>query len=444
MRKSLIMVMVLMLIVSVGAVGIAATKSVKVMVEVVDLTDAIMKEIKGVAVSVNFTFPEINSIALTIEEKNIPQLQAVSGVLGVYRDEVVSVEEGEKTWDLDIIDVEVVHNNTYTDVDGTGVYVAVLDTGLLPNWRDYFPEEKVATEYGVGFLNPQGNPNPGAWTGTHAHGTHVSSTVIGYYLYDLPIDGVAPGAKIIPVKVLNNNGTGYDSGVTAGIIYVANLRASGKIIEPIVINMSLGSSEPSGPELKAIQYAIEQGVIVVTSAGNEGEAGMGYPGGYDEVISVGAVGWTEMWLNGWRADVPEGDIRDQVYVADFSSRELPGQYLDVLAPGDWIVGPYTINGAAHPPQWAEQDQMGQYYYLSGTSMASPHVAGVAALMLEKNPYLTQIDIEDILKETALYIAPNSGIFVPDPWGGDTYFWGSDATGSGLIQVDEAVEAAVGY
>lgn len=442
MKKGLTLILALMLILSIVSVGMAA-KSVRVMVEVNELNDAVIKELKGKALNVNFEFPEIQTIALTVKDSDLPALQAMPGVVGVYRDNEVTVNGGVKTWDLDILDVEKVHNNSYTDVDGTGVYVAVLDTGLLPHWKNYFPEEKIATEYAAGFLNPNGNINPGAWTGLHGHGTHVSSTILGYNLYTTPIDGVAPGAKVIPVKVLNNQGSGYDAAVTAGILYVANLKASGRVVEPIVINMSLGSRESSVPELKAIQYAIEQGVIVVASAGNEGEAGMGYPGGYDEVISVGAVGWINLWNNGWTADVPEGDNAEKIYVAGFSSRELPGQYLDVLAPGAWVVGPYASYGAAHPPTWAQQDKIGQYYYLSGTSMASPHVAGLAALMLEKNPTLTQSDIEKILKETALYVAPNT-VAVPEPSGTTVYSWGSDATGSGFVQADLAVEAAASY
>lgn len=443
MKKIIILALALVLILSVASVGMAA-KQVRVMVEVSNLNDAMVKELKGKALNVNFEFPEIKTVALTVKDSEIPGIQAMPGVVGVYRDNVVTVHAGVKTWDLDIMDVENVHNNSFTDVDGTGVYVAVLDTGLVPHWKNYFPEERIATKLGAGFLNPNGNINPGAWTGTHGHGTHVTSSILGYNLYTTPIDGVAPGAKVIPIKVLNNQGSGYDAAVTAAILYIANLKVSGQVVEPIVINMSLGSRSTSVPELKAIRYAIEQGIIVVASAGNEGETGMGYPGGYDEVISVGAIGWTDLWLNGWTADVPEGEIAEQMYVADFSSRELPGQYLDVLAPGAWIVGPYTVYGAAHPPQWAKQDKIGQYYYVSGTSMAAPHVAGLAALMLQKNPTLTQKEIERILKETALYIAPNSGVFVPEPGGGEVYSWGADAIGSGFVQADEAVEAAATY
>ncbi len=443
MKKILLTTLVFVLVISFAVSGTAFARKVRVVAELNNFEEELIQELKKSVLNVNHQFPQIDAVALTVKEENIPKLQAMTGIKAVYRDQKVTVNAGVQAWDLDIIDVEKIHNNTYTDVDGSGVYVAVLDTGLLPHWKDYFSEESIATELGAGFLNPQGNINPGAWTGTHAHGTHVTSTVLGYMMHDIQMDGVAPGAKVIPVKVLNNQGSGYSSAVTAGILYIADLKAEGKVLEPIVINMSLGSSAPDPIELEAIKYAIDNGVIVVTSAGNSGEAGMGYPGAYDEVISVGASGWTDMWLKGFTGDVPEVNVEEETYVADFSSRELPGQYLDVLAPGDWIVGPYTLNGAAHPPQWAKQDKMGEYYYLSGTSMASPHVAGVAALMLEKNPFLNQRDIERILKDTALYISPNT-VTVVDPYGGTTYTWGSDATGSGLIQADHAVEEAANY
>lgn len=436
MRKTyLILSMVLVLCLSV--VGLAAAKNVRVIVEVDQVNEAMVDQLKGNAVKINYEFPEIDMVAMTVKEGNINTVKGLPGVVNIYRDHKVTVSGTPITaWDLDMIDVEKVHNTNNTEFDGTGVYVAVLDTGLLPHWKDYFPEEKIAKELGAGFHNPQSNVNPGAWVGVHAHGTHVTSSIIGYNFYGDYVDGVAPGSKIIPVKVLSNQGSGYSSAVTAGILYVANLKAEGIVSEPIVINMSLGSSLPDESELEAIKYAIDNGVVVVTSAGNEGETGMGYPGAYEEVISVGAVGWKNIWTKGWNGDVTEDNVADTVYVADYSSRELVGQELDVLAPGDNIVGPYTVNGAAHPPRWAQQDKMGEYYFLGGTSMASPHVAGVAALMLDKNELLTHWEIESILKDTALHI-PAGSVFVP---GDGTYSWGSDATGSGLIMADEAIQA----
>src|SRR5450759_290352 len=250
---------------------------------------------------------------------------------------VTSTVDGYSTWDSDLINVEKVTET------GTGVYVAVLDTGLVPNWSDYFPKERIATKLGTGFEQPvsfkaQNDANDACGLGItvgklhqtsfigsigSSHGTHVTSTIIGYFYrsnsdaaagYTLPpimVRGIAPEVTIIPVKVLSDYqvpalpkcGTGIpsqnavfgtDELVAAGINYVTDLAIAG--YRPMVINMSLGGSELATIEKDAIDRAIVNGVIVVAAAGNEGVAGMGYPGAYAPVISAGAVGWTGEWL----------------------------------------------------------------------------------------------------------------------------------------------------
>lgn len=192
--------------------------------------------------------------------------------------------------------------------------------------------------------------------------------------------------------------------VAQGITYIGDLKKPGGILEdmPVVINMSLGGSVLDAVEKAAIDYAAEQGVIIVASAGNSGTAGMGYPGAYALVISVAAAGWIEQWtapctnssgaaLSWWRCNAPDPTSVSDYFIADFSSRELAGQDLDVTAPGHNIVGPYKINSGNRL----------SYYYLSGTSMSSPHVAGIAALMADKNGSLRQAQVEGILEAAAL-------------------------------------------
>jgi subtilisin family serine protease len=170
---------------------------------------------------------------------------------------------------------------------------------------------------------------------------------------------------------------------------------------------------------------------------------MGYPGAYGPVISVGSAGWTGEWSSAtwWReGDVTENPVEDgAVYVSDFSSRAVGDQDLDVLAPGSWIVGPYLANGASHPP-FGSHSQNGQYYYLGGTSMASPHVAGLVALMLQKNAGLKAAQVESILESTALPILAGSAIVNNGNGQMQTFTWGADATGSGLVQADAALIA----
>jgi subtilisin family serine protease len=242
-----------------------------------------------------------------------------------------------------------------------------------------------------------------------------------------------------------------------------------------VINMSLGGSELAPVEKEAIDNAIAAGVIVVAAAGNEGESGMDYPGAYAPVISAGSAGWIGEWLKptdqlpryrmwwlqytGYNLLPGSGDVADptvvnDVYVSDFSSRALAGQQLDVLAPGSWVRGPFPGDpGFSHLPWWANGKSAliganpGNFYYVGGTSMATPHVASVAALMLEKDPSLNQATIEFILKSSALPI-PNTGS--RDIWDNTvpaTITWDTtcpsgacDPVGAGLIQADAALAA----
>jgi subtilisin family serine protease len=416
---------------------------------------------------------------------------------------------GYSTWDSDMINIERVPQT------GKGVYVAVLDTGLVPNWSDYFPEARVATNLGTGFDQPVsfkahnsdpcgfevevGQLSQTTWVGStgSTHGTHVASTILGYFYqsntdaaagFPLPpivVRGIAPDVTVIPVKVLadyqmpalpncpdpslqaaHNVVFGTDAMVAAGINYVTDLAIAG--YRPMVINMSLGGGALDPVEKEAIDRAIANGVIVVASAGNEGDAGMGYPGAYAPVISAGASGWTKEWLNTsgtvqparyrlwWLQsefypynDIPEPTPANQVYVTDFSSRQLAGQQLDVLAPGSWVRGPFPGDpGFSHLPWQSNgigdlQSGIGSnFFYVGGTSMAAPHVTSLAALLLQKKPTLTQSQVESILKSTTLPIKPGSATVYdlsPVP-GFYTYSWRKDATGSGLIQADKALSA----
>lgn len=345
---------------------------------------------------------------------------------------------GLSTWDLDAINVtDIGLNNRQVAFDGTGVYVAVLDSGLLDSWRQYFPQERIAEEYARSFT---GGPfewtvatQPNKWQhDQNSHGTHVASTILGYSLGGAPINGVAPMATVIPVKVLNQNGSGWSSVIAQGLIYVADLKAGPLADHPVVVNMSLGGPALEAVEEAAIDYAVGRGVIVVASAGNGGEAGMGYPGAYAPVISVAASGWIGEWLTPpWWYNLNVADPTDptQFYIADFSSRQLAGQDLDVAAPGTWVVGPYQVNSGKT-----------SYYYLGGTSMASPHVAGIVALMAQKNPALTAADAEAILQGSAVPLPPGCRDILDPAIGPTQICWGANATGAGLATADAALAA----
>jgi subtilisin family serine protease len=356
---------------------------------------------------------------------------------------------GMSTWDLDAINVtDVIYEGgapvatgRVLGITGSGVYVAVLDTGLVNDWPEYFPAERIATEYAISFGGGGGDnghvsDQPNKWEhDTASHGTHVTSTILGYSFYGTPINGVAPWATVIPVKVLNQNGSGWSSVVARGIEYVGDLKAGPLAEYPVVINMSLGGPVLDAVEQAAVDYAIAQGVIIVASAGNNGTAGMGYPGACEPVISVAASGWTGEWIaSGWPfyPDVPEAIDPLDYYIVDFSGHELAGQDLDVAAPGSWVVGPYQVS-------------LGQlsYYYLGGTSMASPHVAGIVALMAELDPTLDAATAEALLEGAAIPFEGGAmSRMIVSPYGVEIVEFGDDATGEGLITADAALIAVI--
>lgn len=345
--------------------------------------------------------------------------------------------DGLGTWDLDAVDVAQFGVGRTVAPDGTGVYVGILDSGLLDTWPFYLPDDRIAAEHArsftgggvLGFGNVATQPNK--WErDTRSHGTHVTSTVLGYRVGTTEINGVAPRATVIPVKVLNNNGGGWSSTVAQGIVYLAELKASALGGAPLVLNMSLGGTALDAVEQAAIDYAISLGVIIVAAAGNFGDAGMGFPAAYAPVISVGASGWVGEWLSGglwWlTGDVPDPTDPDDFYVTPFSSRAQAGQDLDVLAPGSWVLGPWQTN-------------MGQpnFFFVGGTSQASPHVAGIVALMAQVEPTLSAADAEAILESTAVPLEPGVRSILT-PFGPADVSWGADATGSGLVSAPAAL------
>lgn len=386
---------------------------------------------------------EINAVTMLAKASELPKIQALPYVLAANPDqerstgpeETAAVDfaaDGLSTWDLDAINVTNFGAGRTVTQTGAGVYVAILDTGLLNTWPYYFGTDHIATQYAksfggggamdVGAVSEQ----PNKWQlDQNSHGTHVTSTILGYNYGGTAINGMAPDASVIPVKVLNQNGNGWSSAIAEGIVYVTNLKLNELDGAPLVINMSLGGGRDA-MEIAAIDYAIEKGVIVVAAAGNNGTRGMGYPGAYAPVISAAAAGWNHPdTLRWWRnEDVPDPTNAQDFYIISWSSRQKAGQELDVTAPGVSVVGPYQVNGQL------------SYYYLSGTSMASPHVAGLVALMLEKNPSLTASEAEGILKATALPLPTGCRTLIV---GGTQECWdATNAAGAGLVQADAAV------
>lgn len=454
-RLTLVSLLILALLAMTANLTLAAPGDNKIGVNVLlntAVSDGILADLAKYG-KVRDVFYEINALTMQISASQLDTIRALPYVAAANPDaerngspvDTVAVSDfknGLSTWDLDAVNVtDFGFNNRQVGYDGAGVYVAVLDTGLLDSWRQYFPEERIAEEYGIAFGGGGGevgfvSSQPNKWEhDQNSHGTHVTSTILGYSLRGVPINGVAPMATVIPVKVLGQAGWGWSSVVARGILYVAHLKEGPLADYPVVINMSLGGPVLDAVEKAAIDYAISKGVIIVASAGNAGEGGMGYPGAYAPVISVAASGWIGEWYpvgnRAWwyNTNVPDPTNPDHYYITDFSSRAKPGQDLDVAAPGSWVVGPYQL-----------QSGKTSYYFLGGTSMASPHVAGIVALMAQKYPTLTASQAEAILEGSAIYLAPGSRT-IYTPYGTtETVSWGADATGAGLATADAALAA----
>ncbi|MET7873003.1 S8 family peptidase [Streptomyces cyaneofuscatus] len=249
--------------------------------------------------------------------------------------------------------------------DGTGTKIAVVDTGIDATHPDL--AGRVVAE-----RNFSGSPDAKDRVG---HGTHVASTAAGTGAKDARFKGVAPGAQLINAKVLDDRGAGDDSGVIAGVDWAVAQGAD-------VINMSLGGPDTPGIdplEAQVNKVSGEKGVLFAIAAGNNGP-GLGTiasPGSADAALTVGAV--------------DDGDA-----MADFSGvgpRTGDGAVKpDLTAPGVGITAAAaTGTGGQNPPGYATLD---------GTSMATPHVAGAAAILKQKNPAWTGAQIKAALTGSA--------------------------------------------
>ena len=447
----------------------------RVLVKVrVALTADVASDLAGGAGQVSFVWPEIGWFAASATSSQIralasdPRVEAVASDRHARLPDVVPLGSGAASgapvasssaplvpWSLDMVDA---NGSGY---DGTGVTVAVVDSGLPLNWDDYLPEANVDVEHAAGF-SPMGRGSnhlrnmikgQGGYLGLSSHGLAVSGVIVGFQSALGPIRGAAPGARILPVRVTDQFDFAWDSWCAGGILYVADLKRSGELPGPVIINFSF-QGDPSDLLADAVEYAIDQGVLFVTVAGNSGPAAgsISLPGSLPRAITVGMAGWVQEasfepdWIFD---DVPEDDAT-QLYVPGMSGRESDPPavptLIDVLAPGSGIYAPYPAG-----PGFSENGA--KPFLLNfphvGTSFAAPLVAGIVAQMLERNPALTQAQAEAILRDTALPIPPDpdgvvTPIFVPDtPFGPGSMFWGpwdANATGAGLTRGVAAVAA----
>jgi serine protease len=277
-------------------------------------------------------------------------------------------------WHFDMVGAET----AWQSARGDGVIVAVIDTGVSPGlmangaksrWRRVPDLKETAFVAGYNFVDDDADPSDG-----NGHGTHVAGTIAQSTNNALGVAGLAHHAKIMPIKVLSDQGSGTVADIANGIRFAADHGAK-------VINMSLGGGLYSSTMARAVKYAHDKGVTVVCAAGNGGRQKVEYPAAYDGCVAVSALG-------------PDGKL------AFYSSY---GKELDIAAPGGDTRVDLNKDGL---PDGVLQDTIARgdptkhgFFPFQGTSMATPHVAAVAALVISAG--VTDPDrVEQLLESTA--------------------------------------------
>ena len=313
--------------------------------------------------------PVISTIAADTKSKAraiVAQALGRSRTIGAEMNHRVSIDAYNDTyrsqqWALTALKAETVHGYTR----GSGVTVAVIDTGVKSSHSDL--SGRVLT--GIDYVAPGTSAND-----ENGHGTHVAGIITAKYNNSRGIAGMAPSAKVLPVRVLDRNGSGTSANVAKGILYAAT-RAK-------VINLSLGSTQSSTAMQTAVAEAISKNVLVVAAAGNRGCGLFGapteYPAAYPGVVGVGAV-------------------NQSIQKASFSSC---GSWVDVAAPGQSIISTMIQNSVG-----LGCSASASYCTISGTSFSAPYVAAVGALAIARKGW-SQSTVASRLQSTATDVSPS--------------------------------------
>jgi len=341
------------------------------------LSDTEFESIKNIAGNpkIKHKFETIPGIATSLTKKQIEALAKSDLVKQIEYDEPVyatmstasywfGVNKSRTDWGVDGD-----RDGNPTSYSTTDIVVAVIDTGIDTSHVDLDGGKVIAWK---DYVNNRTSPYD-----DNGHGTHVAGIIAGTGEGNPNYKGVAPGAALIGLKVLDSTGSGSMSNVTAAVDWCIQNKSTYNIR---VINMSLGtsgSSDGSDSTSVAVNNAVNNGIVVVVAAGNSGPAKytIGSPGAAENAITVGAM-----------ADVGENGF-NQAY---FSSRgpTADGRTKpDVSAPGYNITAP-------------KANSINQYVTYSGTSMATPFTSGTVALMLDANPNLTPTQIKNIIANTS--------------------------------------------
>jgi subtilisin len=343
LKKSLILVLVIALVIMPFTLGAGrAPERTTVIVGFNNGIDRAAVTAHGGRVLKQFDF--INALVVDLPSKAAYALSQNPNVKYVEANHTAYATAQTLPWGIDRVKAPQVQA---LGVSGTGIKVAVLDTGILLSHED---------------LNVVGGYSAfgGSYNDDNGHGTHVAGTIAALN-NNIGVIGAAPNASLYAVKVLDAGGSGSYAGIIDGINWAINNKMN-------VINMSLGGRSGSTALEDACNAAYNAGILVVAAAGNEGNNGgksecIGYPARYASVMAVGSI-----TSNNTRSS--------------FSST---GSTLEIMAPGSSILST-TYNGG--------------YGTMSGTSMACPHVAGVAALVWSAKPTMTNVQLRNVLNTTA--------------------------------------------
>ncbi|MFJ8362956.1 S8 family peptidase [Streptomyces sp. NPDC093984] len=320
-------------------------------------TEALSAAGKGIAekygARISHTYGSaLNGYAVTVDERQARRLAADSRVASVVQDTRVALDHYQKnppSWGLDRIDqpnLPLDKGYTWPEPAGAGATAYVIDTGIRISHKDFGGR----ASYGWDFVDNDATAQDG-----NGHGTHVAGTIAGTAY------GVAKQAEVVAVRVLDDNGSGTTAQVIAGIDWVTKHAR-----KPAVANLSLGGYANAQLDA-AVRNSIASGVTYAVAAGNDGlVAGLYSPARVDQAITVGA-----------------SDRKDAR--ASFSNW---GSSLDLFAPGAAITSDSNTSDTGTAT-------------LSGTSMATPHVAGAAALYLARHPKATPAQVSQALVRRAV-------------------------------------------
>ena len=387
--------------------------------------------------TVTNSYSIIPAVAAEIPESAIEGLSHNPSVTAIEEDHKVEATaitydtEYLNAWGVERIESGVAHEQDYK---GQGVKIGIIDSGINYTHPDLAPNYKGGYDFYYYDLDPMD---------VYGHGTHVAGTACaadndnGVASPKLGVVGVAPECDLYSLRVLNENGVGYESDIVSAIEWSLGrevtllpwgdtLGTTTQGVRMDVVNLSLGSSQAySLASEQTFAVAASEGLIIVAAAGNSGNpGGKGintiYPANYESVIAVGAI--------------KQGDSR-----ASFSST---GPSVELVAPGESIYSAWNDNQGYYDPQpvctgvLADINGDGQpdgecYKYGSGTSMASPHVAGVAALLIgsglvhDGNNNGISDEVRSLMQSTAIDLGASGR---------------DDRYGFGLVNVNNALRA----